>query len=65
LRRRLTDDEVAQVSHDLIQDGTLPADRIDVGSAIVKITSEMPSDQDIDRVRAYLAEHGWPTDFPV
>lgn len=53
------------MSHDLIQDGTLPADRIDVGSAIVKITSEMPSDQDIDRVRAYLAEHGWPTDFPV
>ncbi len=65
LRRRLTDDEVAQVSRDLIEDGTLPVDRVDVGAAIVKVTSEMPSEQDIERVRAALTEHGWPTDFAV
>ena len=65
LRRRLTDDEVAQVSRDLIEDGTLPVDRVDVGAAIVKVTSEMPSEQDIERVRAALTAHGWPTDFAV
>ncbi len=65
LRRRLTDAEVSRVARDLVGSGTLPADRVDVGSAITKVTSEMPSDEDIERVRAYLTEHDWPTDFPV
>jgi hypothetical protein len=65
LRRRLSDEEVEQVSQDLIASGTAPADPIDVGTAIAKVTSEMPSDDDIERVRSSLAEHGWPTDFPV
>ncbi len=63
LRRRLTDAEVAQVAHDLEQSGTIPADRVDVGAAIIKITSELPSEEDVERVRAYLEEQGWPTDF--
>ena len=63
LRRRLTDAEVAQVAHDLEEAGTVPADRVDVGAAITKITAELPSEDDIERVRAYLEEQGWPTDF--
>jgi hypothetical protein len=65
LRRRLTDAEVSRVSRDLIEDGTLPIDRVDLGTAVSKVTSEMPSDEDIERVRSYLNEHGWPTDFSV
>jgi hypothetical protein len=65
LRRRLTDAEVAQVSQQLATTGTLPADRVDVGEAIAKVTSELPSDEDIKRVRQYLADHGWPVEFPI
>jgi hypothetical protein len=65
LRRRLTDAEVAQVSRQLATAGTLPADRVDVGEAIAKVTSELPSDEDVKRVRQYLADHGWPVDFPM
>jgi len=65
LRRRLTDAEVTEVGNELVEQGALPVDRIDVGTAIVKVTSEVPSDQDIERVRRYLADHGWPTDFSV
>ncbi len=63
LRRRLTDSEVTAVAQDLVESGTLPAGRIDVGAAIAKVTSELPSDEDVERVRAYLVDQGWPTDF--
>jgi Protein of unknown function (DUF3349) len=65
LRRRLTDAEVGQVAEDLVENGFVPADRIDVGAAITKVTSELPSDEDVQRVRAYLVGHDWPTDFAV
>ena len=65
LRRRLTDAEVSQVSREPVEQGTLPADRIDVGAAITSVTSELPSEDDIERVRTCLTDHGWPTDFRV
>jgi hypothetical protein len=65
LRRRLTDAEVSRVARNLIEDGTLPIDRVDLGTAISKVTSEMPSDEDVARVRTYLTAHGWPTDLSV
>jgi hypothetical protein len=65
LRRRLTDAEVTAVGSRLVAGGDLPASRVDVGTAIARVTSELPSDDDVDRVRHYLAEHGWPEDFPV
>ncbi len=65
LRRRLTDAEVAQVSRELVRHGTLPPDRADVGTAIAKVTSDLPSEEDMSRVRAYLSAHGWPTDFSL
>lgn len=65
LRRRLTDAEVAEVGARLAADGALPATRIDVGTAIARVTSELPSDEDIERVRRSLAKHGWPEDFAV
>jgi hypothetical protein len=63
LRRRLTDTEVTEVAERLAAEGQLPASRVDVGTAIAAVTSELPSDEDIERVRRSLAEHGWPEDF--
>src|SRR5262245_17280678 len=63
LRRRLTDAEVALVSRKLVEAGTLPPDRADVGTGIARVTSELPSEKDIARVRNYLTDHGWPADY--
>lgn len=63
LRRRLTDDEVHTVATRLVDDGILPAERVDIGTAIVRVTSELPSEDDIARVQSFLREHGWPADF--
>jgi hypothetical protein len=65
LRRRLTEAEVTAVGSQLVATGQLTASRVDVGTAIARVTSELPSDNDVDRVRRYLIEHGWPEDFPV
>lgn len=65
LRRRLSDDEVQAVSRLLADNGMISADRADIGTAVAKVISDLPSDEDIDRVRHYLSEHGWPTDFPM
>ena len=54
LRRRLTDEEVAAVVKELVSAGSLPADSIDIGTVITKITAELPYDEDIERVRRHL-----------
>ena len=64
LRRRLSDAEVVAVAQGLITDGVLP-DRVDVATAIAEVTTELPADTDVQRVRDYLTEHGWPVDFAV
>ena len=63
LRRRLSDEEVAEVASRLAAEGGLATSRVDVGTAIAGVTSELPSDADIERVRLSLAEHGWPEGF--
>jgi hypothetical protein len=65
LRRRLSDEEVMDVGARLRAAGGLPASRLDVADAIAQVTSEMPSDEDVERVRAYLADHGWPDGFRI
>jgi Protein of unknown function (DUF3349) len=65
LRRRLSDDEVRAVSRLLVDNGVISDDRVNVGTAIAKVTSELPSDADIERVRVYLSDHGWPVEFQV
>lgn len=37
-------------------------DQIDIGVAITQITDDLPSPEDIERVRARLAATGWPLD---
>jgi hypothetical protein len=62
LRRRLSDEEVIAVAAELIADGDLPVDGTDVRVAITKLTDEMPSPEDTERVKQRLAAVGWPVD---
>ena len=62
LKRRLTDDEVKAVAKVLIDRGEF--DQVDIGVLITEITDELPSAEDIERVRERLAAKGWPLDDP-
>jgi hypothetical protein len=62
LTRRLSNDEVIAVAHELTQRGDF--DDIDIGVAITQITDDLPSQDDVERVRARLAAKGWPLDGP-
>ena len=62
LSRRLTTDEVKAVASELMQRGDF--DQVDIGVAITQITDELPSSDDIERVRTRLAAKGWPLDDP-
>lgn len=62
LRRRLNDVEVREVadaliSHDIEEDGVVS--RVEAQVLMTKILGELPSDQDLHRVEARLAESGW------
>ena len=59
LRRRLTDEEVAAIAHELAVEGMAP-DTADIATSITKVTDEMPSESDIERVRDHLAFRGFP-----
>jgi hypothetical protein len=65
LRRRLSEEEVTDVGERLAAAGDVPVSRVDVADAIAGVTSELPSDEDVERVRRYLAEHGWPEGFAI
>ena len=60
LRRRLSDDEVIAVAEEMISSRNMPADGTDVRVAITKLTDEMPSPEDTERIRRRLAAAGWP-----
>jgi Protein of unknown function (DUF3349) len=62
LSRRLTSDEVKEVASELMQRGDF--DQVDIAVAITQITDELPSSDDIERVRTRLAAKGWPLDDP-
>ena len=60
LTRRLSNEEVVTVAHELMQRGDF--DNVDIGVLITQITDELPSSEDVERVRARLAAKGWPFD---
>lgn len=60
LRRRLTEDEVAEVARRVAAERPDRA-QPDVGVLITKITDALPSPEDVARVEAHLTEHhDWP-----
>jgi hypothetical protein len=62
LKRRLSDDEVKAVARELKDLGEF--DSADIGVLITQITDELPTPEDIERVRQRLAAKGWPLDDP-
>jgi hypothetical protein len=60
LRRRLCDDEVIAVANELVAGAEDPVDGIDLRVAITKLTNELPSPEDTERVKQRLAAVGWP-----
>lgn len=59
LRRRLGEDEILDVSRQLADAGLLPADAVDIGVEITKITDEMPLATDVERVEENLRTQHW------
>jgi Protein of unknown function (DUF3349) len=57
-----TVDEVKAVGAELMQQGDF--DHIDIAVAITELTDELPSPDDVERVRQRLAAKGWPLDDP-
>ena len=57
-----SDDEVKAVTRELKDLGEF--DSADIGVLITQITDELPTPEDIERVRARLATKGWPLDDP-
>jgi len=62
LSRRLSNDEVKAVAKELMDRGDF--DHIDIGVLIVQTTDELPTPEDVERVRSRLAAKGWPLDDP-
>ena len=58
LSRRLSNDEVKVVARELIDRGDF--DHVDIGVLITQLTDELPSPDDVERVRERLAHKGWP-----
>jgi hypothetical protein len=65
LRRRLSDDEVIAVATQLMSNRNKPVDGTDVRVAITKLTDEIPSPEDTERVKRRLAAVGWPVNDSV
>jgi hypothetical protein len=58
LRRRLSDDEVTAVARALAGRGDFNIQPADIGVAITRITDELPSPADLDRVQRGLEAIG-------
>ena len=64
LRRRLTEDEVREIAHEVaaLGNGTENG-AAEIGVQITKLTDAMPSPEDIAQVEQRLvSHHGWPLD---
>lgn len=63
LGSQLTNEEVGLIAEDL-ESAADPASREAIKKAISNVTNTTPLDSDIARVRAHLAEGGWPLARP-
>lgn len=59
LRRRLSDEEIADLGRELVEKGIIPADRVDVGVGILSRTDEVPTPDEMHRVGEHLRAAGW------
>lgn len=59
LRRRLSDEETLWVAEQIVASGRAPVGVADLGVLITKVTNELPSEDEVDRVRRQLEVVGW------
>ncbi|OIN79836.1 DUF3349 domain-containing protein [Mycobacterium malmoense] len=59
-RRRLSNDEIATITSELTMHRRGPISAVDVGVAIIRVTNEMPLQDDIARVQRRLDAIGCP-----
>ncbi|OBH29652.1 hypothetical protein A5692_01705 [Mycobacterium sp. E342] len=59
LPRRVSDDEVTTIATKLAALERGPITNVDVGVAITRVTDELPSVGEIERVRRRLSAMGW------
>jgi hypothetical protein len=66
LPRRLSDAEVVQLVEKLVGCAKLPVEATDIRVMINKITDQIASPHEVERVNDRLAIHGWTTldEFP-
>lgn len=57
-RRRVSNDEITNITRELIMRRCAPISTADVGVAITHVTNQMPSQDDIDRVQRRLQAIG-------
>jgi predicted HAD superfamily phosphohydrolase len=64
LRRRLTEDEVREIAHEVAALGNGNENGVaEIGVQITRLTDAMPSPEDIAQVEELLvSHHGWPLD---
>jgi hypothetical protein len=55
-----------QIATELVERGDLPVEATDIRVTITKITDQMPSPDEVERVEKYLETRGWPIsdEFP-
>ena len=64
LQRKLTDQEIREVVDALIEDVDTPIEVSEIEDTIIRLTREMPLDDDVQRVSVRLAAGGWPLAEP-
>jgi hypothetical protein len=63
LPRRVSDDEIDSITIELFTSEGRPIDSADVGVEISRITDEMPSLDDIERVKRRVDATGWTRNY--
>ncbi len=58
LRRRLSQEEIDELAERIVRDGLIPAERVDVGAEFLRVTNELPSEAELQRVSEKLADSG-------
>lgn len=65
LQRKLTDQEIREVVDALIEDVDTPIENDEIEDTIIRLTREMPLEDDVHRVSVRLAAGGWPLAEPL
>lgn len=59
LSQRLQDEEARELGEELVADGLVPPDRVDLAVGYLKRTDKLPSETEVRRVAALLHQAGW------